>query len=146
MGLSTVATFALFALALISIVLVSYAIINESAKTTVEAIREEHNLFRLRQATSIKINNISVSGICTNYNLTISATNMGSIALDRAKMNILDNGVLINNTMRGAWAPGSDIYLNYTEMSTMASNHTIKIVTENGVSAIGKYNLTDCEI
>ncbi len=130
MGFATSITIAIFFMGFIIISSIAYPIIFKSYNNIQESAREKHNLQMEKLNTHIDF--FSFASESGTINITLS--NDGSTALHAGRSDVLLDGAYITYGVNpaGLWLPGRNAV--FTLNANTSINHTIKIITENGIS------------
>lgn len=119
---------------------IAYPAFEEGILKISDSFREQNKNYAQVHETSLSVENITLTGNCVLYNLTIGINNTGSEGITIGKLSFFDNGEVLGNTLSGLLAPRKGINITYENMTSAASSHTIKVVAGNGVSAYGEYD------
>ncbi len=131
MGFATSITIVIFFTAFMLIASATYPVISHSAKNIMDSTNDKQKL-QMSQLNT-RINLMSVIQIGENINITIS--NEGSTVLHAETSDILVDGNYTSYSVSpsGLWLPGKNAVFSVN--AGAATNHTLKIITENGISA-----------
>lgn len=130
MGFATSITIAIIFMGCVIIATIVYPLIFHSYNDIQDSIKEKHALQIEELNTRIGISS-AISGSGT-INITLS--NDGSTVLNAGKSNVLLDGVYSAYSVNpdGLWLPGKTAVFTLDADSSII--HTIKIITENGIS------------
>jgi archaellum component FlaF (FlaF/FlaG flagellin family) len=139
MGLSTSVSVGILLLGFVGALVLTYPSIEEGVLKLSDSYRVQHQNYEHARGTALSIENVTVQGTCTLYNVTIAVKNTGSEGILLSKLALFDNGGVLNNTLVGLLAPRKGINITYENMTSAESSHRLKVVAGNGVSAYGDY-------
>ncbi len=131
MGFATSIAISIFFIAFMLIATVTYPAIFHSTTSIRDSINDKHELQMKELNTRINI----ISTIQIGGNITITLSNEGSTVLhaDRSDVLVDGNYTTFSVSPNGFWLPGKNVV--YTVNADAATNHRVKIITENGISA-----------
>jgi flagellar protein FlaF len=131
MGFATSIAISIFFIAIMLIATVTYPVIFHSTTSIRDSINDKHKLQMSRLNTHINI----MSATQTGGNINITLSNRGSTVLNANKSDILVDGNYTSYIVSpsGLWLPGKNAVFSVN--ADAATNHTLKIITENGISA-----------
>jgi len=142
MGFSISAAAAIIGVA----ILISFELIVADVIPTVTDTYDAYDEMRDRAIdqiqTDINITSISTPANDSNYDLTITVENTGSITLETENFNILINGTShIFTCSKKYFHPENQVYFNVTNLAGVGSRR-LKIVADNGISDYYTYTIT----
>ena len=130
MGFATSVTVAIFFMGFTIIATMVYPVIVHSYSDIQESIKERHTVQMEELNTHIDVvSSVSGSGI-----IDITISNRGSTVLHANRSNVLLDGTYSTYSVSpsGLWLPGRNAV--FTLNTDTSINHTVKIITENGIS------------
>ncbi|WP_292484302.1 hypothetical protein [Methanohalobium sp.] len=142
MGFETAAVIAIFFVSAIILGTSAYTVISASEERIDEANDLKHEMQVKRLQTDLNITNTTTDNSSDTYNLTVTVSNSGSVTLDSGKLDVLINGTLMSYSTSSpdTWTP--DKIRNFTINNIpkgSASEHRVKVTTENGISDYATY-------
>ncbi len=130
MGFATSITIAIFFMGFIIISSIAYPLIFHSYTDIQDSIRKKHNHQMEKLNTHVDVFSFASDGGTVN----ITLSNDGSTVLHAGKSDVLLDGIYTTYSVdpNGLWLPGRNAV--FTLNADTSVNHTIKIITENGIS------------
>jgi archaellum component FlaF (FlaF/FlaG flagellin family) len=130
MGFAASIAVAIFFLAFMIIVAITYPLVSHSISDVRDSVKEKHDIQMKQLNTRLGI----VSAVSGSGTIDITISNDGSTVLHSNKSNLLLDGIhrTYSVSPNGLWLPGRNAV--FTLNANTSINHTIKIITENGIS------------
>ncbi|MFH1448465.1 MAG: hypothetical protein ABIG39_06385 [Candidatus Micrarchaeota archaeon] len=129
MGFSTAIAMILIMLGIAGALVIAYPIIESSVHDISDAFRIQNENYKEQHQTSLNVENITVEGDCSLYNITIALNNTGSVGLRLDKMDFLDNNEVLENvtgttinTTTFYSTPGVDGHISFNGVKYLVSS------------------------